>query len=173
VGTGTPAYIEDYVSLLGPKTPPAPLTASIATYMSYILTSLRSVHPELGIDGILTDTGRKYLKLAETQCDLDLEKSLNGVSLGDYFTQPLATLPNWFPTIQDYMKMPESGYDRPFFMGHGAIDTDVPFPATAAYVGVLKANQQPLTFKPYPTDHSGTLIQSEPDAHAFVAKLFA
>jgi hypothetical protein len=69
--------------------------------------------------------------------------------------------------------MPESGFDKPFFMGHGAIDTDVPFPATALYVGMLEANRQPVTFKAYPTDHNGALLQSGPDAQAFVEKLFA
>jgi hypothetical protein len=173
VGTGTPAYIEAYTSLLGPKVPPVALPAGITEYFSYLLASLRMVHPELGIDGILTPTGKKYVKLAETSCSLEFEKQLEGVNVGDYLTKPLASLPNWLPTIQDYLKMPESGYDKPFFMGHGIIDTDVPFPATAAYVAVLKANQQPVTFKPYPTDHNGTLLQSQPDAHAFVAKLFA
>jgi hypothetical protein len=173
VGTGTPAYIEDYASLLGPKAPPVALPAAITEYFTYLLSGLRWVHPELGIDSILTDTGKKWVKRGETVCTNEFEKELEGVVLGDYFTQPLATLPGWLDAINDYLKMPESGFDKPFFMGHGVIDTDVPFPATAAYVAALEANRQPVTFKPYPTDHNGALIQSGPDAQAFVQKLFA
>jgi hypothetical protein len=173
VGTGTPAYIEVYASLIGPHLPPIALSPGITSYFGYLFASLRSVHPELGLDRILTDTGRKYLKLAETECVFAFEDKLNGVNIGDFFTQPVATLPNWTATIDDYLKMPESGFDKPFFMGHGVLDTDVPFAATAAYVGMLKANQQPLTFKAYAADHSGALLQSEPDAHAFVEQLFA
>ena len=66
VGTGTPAYIEKAMDLVGPGVPPAPITNGLTAYLSYIFAALRYVHPELGIDGILTDTGRKYLALAET-----------------------------------------------------------------------------------------------------------
>lgn len=69
--------------------------------------------------------------------------------------------------------MPESGFDRPFFMGHGVQDTDVPFPATAAYVAVLQANQQPVSFHPYPEgDHNTTLALSLPDSVPFVQARF-
>ena len=64
--------------------------------------------------------------------------------------------------------MPESGFDRPFFIGHGLIDTDVPYPTTALYVAALQANGEPVTFKTYPADHSGALIQSQRDTIPFV-----
>lgn len=173
VGTGVPAYIENYVSLLGPKLPPVALPANVTAYLSYIVESLRTWRPQLGIDGILTSTGRKYLELARTACVSDYGKQLNGVNIGDYFTRPLATLPNWSATVENYMKMPESQFDKPFFMGHGLVDTDVPFPPTGAYVARLKANRQPVTFKPYPADHNGTLVQSQKEAIPFVRDLFA
>jgi hypothetical protein len=173
VGTGTPAYIENYVSLLGPKTPPVALPAGVTSYLAYIIASLRDVHPELGIDGILTDTGRKYVGMAETECVFPFEKDLEGVNVGDFFTKPLATLPNWKATIDDYMAMPETGFDKPFFMGHGAQDTDVPYAATATYASKLQANGQPVTFKTYPTDHDGTVSASQKDTIPFVRALFA
>lgn len=98
---------------------------------------------------------------------------LAGVSLGDYFTRPLAALPDFLPTAQKYMGMPENGYDKPFFMGHGVNDTDVPFASTAAYVAKLEANRQPVTFKTYLSDHSGTMVQSQADTIPFVQALFA
>ncbi|MEO3786086.1 lipase [Actinocorallia sp. B10E7] len=172
VGTGTPAYIEKYLLPIAPKVPPVPLPAGLTAYLTYIFTSLRYAHPELGIDGILTPTGREYLDLAETACVFGFEEQLEGVNVGDYFTRPLAALPNFEQTVRAYMAMPESGFDKPFFMAHGLEDTDVPIPATLVYAGVLKANRQPLTFKTYSTDHSGTLSTSLKDTVPFVKKLF-
>ena len=69
------------------------------------------------------------------------------------------------------MAMPERGFDRPFFMGHGRNDADVPYGLTIPYVRVLRANRQPLTFKAYDSDHSGTLLASQKDTHPFVRRL--
>ncbi|HYF25499.1 MAG TPA: hypothetical protein VD931_07145, partial [Baekduia sp.] len=165
--------IEAYVSLLGPGVPPAALPAGLTAYMSYILAGLRTVHPELGLDGALTATGRRFVDLAETACYAEFKEQLEGVVLGDFFTRPLATLPGWSATVNDYLAMPESGFDKPFFMGHGAMDTDVPYPLTAAYAARLQANGQPVTFTTYPADHSGTLIRSQQDTPPFVTRLVA
>ena len=53
------------------------------------------------------------------------------------------------------------------------VSTDVPYSLTIPYVEKLKANHQPLTFKSYNSDHSGTLLKSQKDTHPFVRKLFA
>jgi len=168
VGTGTPAYIEDYVMLLGPEVPP--LTPDLGAYLTYIVASLRDVHPELGIDGILTETGKKYVKLAETMCDEEFAEKMDGVAVGSFFSAPMATLPDVYATLKDYMGMPESGFDTPFFMGHGAADTDVPYAQTARYAAVLQANGEPVVFKTYPTDHSGTMQASLADTIPFVKR---
>jgi putative CocE/NonD family hydrolase len=173
VGTGTPAYIENYLLPLGPGTPPVPLTPGITEYMAYIIAGLRYVHPELGIDAILTDEGKRIQHIAETVCSNEMEPLVADSAIGDWFTAPLATLPNFAAVTRDYLGMPETGYDKPFFMGHGTLDTDVPMAATAAYVGVLTANQQPVEFHTYPTgDHNTTLKLSLPDSIPFVAKQF-
>lgn len=173
VGTGTPAYIELLLTPLAPGFPPFALSSGLTEYVSYIFASLRYVHPELGIDGILTATGRKYLKLAETLCSAEFSKRLEGVELGDYFTKPVLTLPGFLSTLRSYMGMPEDGFDKPFFMGHGQSDTDVPYITTAAYAAVLKHNDEPVTFRTYPTDHSGTMAASLRDTVPFVRGLFA
>ncbi len=170
VGTGTPAYIEDYVELLGPEVPP--LTGDLTAYLTYIVASLRDVHPELGIDDVLTPTGRKYVKLAETVCDEDFAAMMEGVAMGSFFTLPLATLPGFRETVVDYMGMPESGFDKAFFMGHGAADVDVPYAQTLRYAQVLRANGEPVVFTTYPTDHSGTMAASLVDTIPFVRRAF-
>ncbi|WP_439030986.1 lipase family protein [Gordonia terrae] len=173
VGTGTPAYIERLVQVAGPGVPPIAISPALTAYVSYIAASLRYAHPELGIDRLLTPTGRKYLALAETQCVAEFEDRLRGVSLGDFFSAPLTGLPGFAATLARYMGMPENGFDKPFFMGHGLFDTDVPYPTTAAYVAALTANRQPVTFRTYQSDHSGTLIRSQADAIPFLGRLFA
>ena len=172
VGTGTPANIEKALLPIGPKTPPAGLAPGVTSYIAYIFASLRHVHPELGIDGILTAEGKKYLRLAEQMCVEQFDAVLDGVNVGDWFTAPVATLPDFAQTLDDYMAMPTSGFDHPFFMANGAIDTDVPMALTAEYVATLVANGEPVTFKTYPTDHNGTMQASLPDSVPFVASLF-
>src|SRR5512139_3087486 len=140
VGTGTPAYIEYLMTVLGPKTPPIALTPDLTEYVAYIYAGLRYAHPELGIDGILTPTGRKYLAMAETECAATFSEKLKGVSVGDFFTRPVLSLPDFLPTLRAYMGMPEDGFDKPFFMGHGMQDTDVPYVTTAAYAAALTRN---------------------------------
>jgi hypothetical protein len=170
VGTGTPAYIEKVVHALGPTFPD--LSPGLSEYMIYILAGMRWTYPDLGIDDVLTPVGRKYLKLGETRCGTSFEADLEGVSLKTFFTRNLATLPNFVKTTDTYMAMPESGFDKPFFMGHGLKDMDVPYNLTKPYVDELKANHEPLTFKTYNKDHSGTLLASQKDTHPFVRKLF-
>mgnify|MGYP005991650661 FL=1 len=172
VGTGTPAYIEKLVSIGGPGVPPVELPSGLTAYVAYIGASLRYAHPELGLDDILTPLGKKYADLAETACVSDFEAQLDGVTIGDFFTAPLTGLPNFSAVLDDYMAMPETGFDKPFFMGNGLQDIDVPFPTTAAYVARLTANGQPVTFRAYNTDHSGAFVQSQADTIPFVANLF-
>lgn len=172
VGTGTPAYIEHLLTPLGPKVPPIALSPGATAYLSYILAALRYAHPELDLDSALTPTGQKYVRMAETECVFPFEEKLKGVSLGDYFSKPVMTLPNFRETVREYMGMPEKGFDEPFFMGHGLVDQDVPVAGTAVYAAVLNANGEAVTFKTYPDDHSGTMSASLPDTIPFVHERF-
>lgn len=166
VGTGTPAYIEDYVMLLGPHVPP--LTPALGAYLTYIVASLRDVHPELGIDEILTPKGRKYVAMAETMCEAEFAEAMDGVGVGEFFTSPLALLPDIYPTLKDYMGMPESGFDTPFFIAHGAGDIDVPYAQTARYAELLTVTGEPVTFQTYAGDHNSTMEMSLADTVPFV-----
>jgi hypothetical protein len=171
VGTGTPAYIENVILALGPgfqSVGPATMA-----YFAYTLASLRAAYPELGVNDVLTATGRRFLGLAERRCVFDFERSLAGSEVARWFSRPVSELPKFARTIRRYMAMPESGFDRPFFMGHGREDVDVPFGLTFAYVQALRANDEPLTFRAYDADHSGALLRSQRDTHPFVRRLFA
>jgi hypothetical protein len=171
VGTGTPAYIENVVTALAPGFPA--VSPGTTAYMAYILAGMRWTHPDLGIDRVLTGAGRRYLRLAETRCVFPFEQDLEGVALDSFFTRPVSTLPGFARTVRAYLAMPEQGFDRPLFMGHGLRDADVPYVLTEPYIDRLMANREPLTFKSYDADHSGTLLESQRDSHPFVRDLFA
>ncbi len=171
VGTGTPAHIERIMQYVGPTYPPAPLPGALNAYLMYILAGFRSAHPELDIDSLLTATGRKYLALAEIECLDSLYKKGRLVSIGSFFSKRLNTLPGFDAALRDYLAMPESGFDRPFLLGHGLLDTDVPIFITQPWVAALQRNGQPVTWKTYPTTHSGTMKASLKDTMPFVRAL--
>lgn len=172
VGTGTPAYIEALVSLPGPGVLPVDASPALTAYLLYILVGMREVHPDLGIDDVLTEEGRRFVDLAETACVLELEEAVTGHPMGDFFTRPLATLPGYVETARDYLGMPETSFEEPVFLANGLVDTDVPMETTAAYVALLRANGADVTFRTYPTDHNSTMAASLPDSVPFVAELF-
>lgn len=172
VGTGVPAYIEKIVAVAGPGVPPIALPAGLTAYGLYILAGLNAAHPEVNIPSLLNDTGKQWLAKAESQCIEPFEESVRGLVLGSLFAKPLSTIPNVHGLLTDYMGIPESGYDKPFFIGQGLKDTDIIMPSTLLLGSTLARNGQPVTFKTYPTDHSGTMAASLADTVPFVRALF-
>ncbi|MFF2393630.1 lipase family protein [Nocardia sp. NPDC058114] len=174
VGTGVPAYIEDVIGLIGPGVPPIALSSHLTAYVLYILSGLRTTYPDLDIDGLLTDTGRAWLARAQTGCIGPLGDELAAAkpSVGSMFARPLSSIPDVHGLLARYMGLPESGFDRPLFLGQGLRDTDVVTPETLRYAALLQANGQPVTFRTYPTDHDGTVNASLVDSLPFVSALF-
>ncbi|MFI7003702.1 lipase family protein [Nocardia sp. NPDC050175] len=174
VGTGVPAYIEDILVPLGPNMPPVKLSPHTTGYLLYILNGLRTTYPELNIDSFLTDAGRSWLAKAREECLVPLGDELGaaGVVVGNLFTKPLAQIPDLHGLLTRYLGLPESGYDKPLFMGQGLRDTDVITPETLRFAAVLQANGQPVQLHTYPEDHSGTVNASLPDSVPFVRGLF-
>ncbi|MFF2085116.1 lipase family protein [Nocardia sp. NPDC058176] len=175
VGTGVPAYIEDVLQLIGPGMPPIALSSHLSAYVLYILNGLRTTFPDLDIEGLLTDSGRTWLDRAQTTCIGPLGDELAEAkpSIGSMFARPLTSIPNLHALLSNYMGLPESGYDRPLFLGQGLQDTDVVTPETLRFAAVLQANNQPVTLRTYPTDHNDTVNASLPDSLPFVTNLFA
>jgi hypothetical protein len=171
VATGVPAHLERILSLLGPSFPPAPLPPLDTANGAYIFTSLRYVHPELGLNSVLTSLGRLTFQRAKTGCILEFAKSLEGVNAADAFSQPVASLPRWEKTVSRYLALPESGFDRPFFIGQGT--KDLSFGGAKEYASALEQNGEPVTFRTYDDDHLGTWIEAQRDEIPFVRGLFA
>lgn len=172
VGTGVPANIELALLPLGPGVPPVAIPDGLTSYVFYILAGLRSAHPEIDVDSYLTPLGKQWVDTAETMCAMPFHDAVAGLKLGEMFSRPLAQIPNLYGVLNDYMGVPTSGYDRPVFIGQGLRDIDVPAPSALSLAAAMTANGEPLTFKPYPGDHSQTFRDSQPDAVAFVDGLF-
>ncbi|WP_328406699.1 alpha/beta hydrolase family protein [Nocardia sp. NBC_00403] len=134
-----------------------------------------AAYPTLNIESFLTDAGREWLTRARDACigPLGDELAARGVVLGDLFSRPLLEIPDLHGFLARYMALPESGYNKPLFIGQGLRDTDVITPESLRWAAVLKANGQPVTLHTYPTDHSGTVNASLPDSLPFVHNLFA
>ncbi|MEV6432702.1 lipase family protein [Nocardia sp. NPDC051463] len=134
-----------------------------------------AAHPTLNVESFLTDSGREWLTRARDACigPLGDELAARGVVLGDLFSRPLLEIPDLHGFLARYMALPESGYDKPLFIGQGLRDTDVITPESLRWAAVLKANGQPVTLHTYLTDHSGTVNASLPDSLPFVHSLFA
>ncbi|MBJ8343066.1 lipase family protein [Antrihabitans sp. YC2-6] len=173
VATGVPAYIENIVATVGPGVPPVSVGSSLNTYLLFILSGLRATYPELNIDSILTPHGKALVDLADDSCYDAFSAAVGGVPVGSLFTRPLASIPGIGPILESYMGIPESGYDRPFFVGQGLTDVDVPPPTTLALAARMTANNQPLTFRVYPGDHDAAMLASLTDTVPFVERLFA
>ena len=119
VGTGVPAYIENIVATAGPNMPPIALPKGMTAYGLMILAGLNVSHPELDLPSFLNDRGRDLLDKANTLCLGPFEEYAAGTVLGDIFTRPASDIPNFHALLTDYMGMPESGFDKPFFIGQG------------------------------------------------------
>jgi acetyl esterase/lipase len=175
VTTGVPAYIEDILLPLAPHMPPIELSPHSTAYVLYILNGLRTTFPTLNVESFLTDSGREWLARARDACigPLGDELAARDVVLGDLFSRPLLEIPDLHGFLARYMALPESGYNKPIFIGQGLRDTDVITPESLRWAAVLEANGQPVTLHTYPTDHSGTVNASLPDSVPFVQGLFA
>ncbi|MEU8896714.1 lipase family protein [Nocardia sp. NPDC048505] len=174
VATGVPAYIEDILLPLGPGVPPVKLGAHSTAYVLYILNGLRTSYPDLDIESYLTDSGRQWLARARTSCiePFGEELAAAGVVLGNLFSRPLLQIPDLPGVLTRTMGLPETGYDKPLFLGQGLSDTDVITPATLLFAEKLKAGGQPVTLRTYNADHSGAVNASLVDSVPFVRNLF-
>ncbi|WP_318758100.1 alpha/beta hydrolase family protein [Corynebacterium sp. SFY-K9] len=194
VATGVPAYIEDLLPVVFRPgvVPPGKLDEqnalpTLTTYLLYIVSGLRTAHPEWDVNSYLTDYGKKWVDYAEGPiCDTlstpshpapegitDVVKKEN-IRIEEVFSKPLDTIPGFKQALKDYMGIPESGYNQPVFIGQGGLDTDIFMPGAVTLAEKMKASGQPVTFKFYPDkDHSGTVNKSKEDSIPFVKNVMS
>ena len=173
VATGTPANIDDVVITAGPDMVLPPGLGPIASaYTAYILAGFRELRPD--VNSVLTPAGLTAADQAETLCTAPLSAAVTGLTPPQFFSAPLASLPDMRRALADFMGTPISGYDRPIFLGVGLKDRDVPPSSTLKFADQLKANGQDVALYVYPEDdHSSTVLTSMADSTPFLQAQFA
>lgn len=175
VATGTPANVSTLVKQAGPDmTVPPNLDPIANAYAAYIIAALREANPGLGIDSALTPAGRAAADQAETACVRDLADALADMTVPGFFAAPMSSLPGFDEFVDGYMGTPQSGFDRPIFLGVGLQDRDVPPDLTLRFYDQLVGNGQDVVLKVYPDDdHSSTVLASTADSTPFLQRVFA
>ncbi|CAJ1509963.1 lipase family protein [[Mycobacterium] holstebronense] len=172
VATGTPANIERLVMEAGPDLPPQSVPPAAISYASYIVAALREALPEIPVDSVLTPRGRELADRAETVCKTDLDRQAAGTRIDELFSAPVASLDGIGAALDGFMGTPTGGYDRPIFLGHGLLDTDVPARSSQTLYQQLIDNGQNVELHIYPDqDHSGTVLAAMPDATRFLHRI--
>jgi hypothetical protein len=174
VATGTPANVASLIKQAGPNMPVPPNLDSIANaYTAYIAAALREARPDLDINEALTPAGRAAADKAETLCVHDLADALADMTVTGFFGSQLGSIPGFDEFIDAFMGTPQSGFDRPIFLGVGLLDRDVPPEMTLTFHDQLVANGQDVTLKVYPDDdHSSTVLASMVDSTPFLLNVF-
>ncbi|MFD6455967.1 alpha/beta hydrolase family protein [Nocardia sp. NPDC060220] len=169
VGTGVPAYNEELIATVGPGFPPMKISTYNTQAILYILNGLQTSHPDVDIDSYLTDSGRHWFSRAQQICQRQFhgELAVANVVIGDLLARPLRDLPEGL--LRNYLALPETGFDKPVFIGQGLRDTNIITPNTLRYAATLTAAGQPVRLHTYPTDHSATVNASLVDSVPFVA----
>jgi acetyl esterase/lipase len=173
VATGTPANIDDVVITAGPDMVLPPGLGPIASaYTAYILAGFRELRPD--VNSVLTPAGLAAAGQAETLCTAPLSAAVSGITPPEFFSAPLASLPDMRRALADFMGTPVAGYDRPIFLGVGLKDRDVPPSSTLKFADQLKANGQDVALYVYPEDdHASTVLTSMADSTPFLQAQFA
>ncbi|BBZ54528.1 MULTISPECIES: alpha/beta hydrolase family protein [Mycobacteriaceae] len=173
VATGTPANIDDVIITAGPDMVLPPGLGPIASaYTAYILAGFRELRPD--VNSVLTPAGLTAADQAETLCTAPLSAAVTGLTPPQFFSAPLASLPDMRRALADFMGTPIAGYDRPIFLGVGLKDRDVPPSSTLKFADQLKANGQDVALYVYPEDdHSSTVLTSMADSTPFLQAQFA
>lgn len=170
VALGVPSNIENLAVLGGPLFPPLPLTGT-TVFIAYVLAGLRATRPDVDVDAYLSERGRQVLEQAEQLCYEDAAAAFGGTPIGALFSRQVDA--GLLGPLREMLAIPLHGYDRPVFLGQGALDTVVPAPLTFKLAADLTGAGQRFTFRVYPKGHLETMLASEPEAHAFVRDLFA
>lgn len=175
VATGTPAGVEAMVGQAGPQmTVPPNLDPIANAYAAYIVAALREARPDLNLDSALTPAGRAAADRAESVCVHELAAALADMTVPGFFSGPLAGIPGYLEAVDQFMGIPDAGFDRPIFLGVGLQDRDVPPDLTLRFHDRLVANGQPVVLKVYPDDdHGSTVLASMADSTPFLAARFA
>lgn len=169
--TSIPADFASLLSNLGPTTtltaPPGWVSDAL-----YTLAAIRTAHPEVGLDGYLSDAGRTWMTKAQNQCVGDLTREVAGLSLGSLFSRPLAQNSTLTTILSSASTLPSSGFTRPVLMTQTLQDPNVVVPLTLKYINDARTADRRVSGRTYLTlDERQATSMSDNDTRDFVAGL--
>ncbi|MFC7615065.1 lipase family protein [Actinokineospora soli] len=170
VAVGVPTNLAGFISLIGPTFPPTLVSQGTKVLIAYILAGLRTARPDFDLDSFLTPLGKEVVADAENLCLAEMNDRMATVDLATMFTKDLGD-----PFKQAWgsvFDVPVTGYTRPLLVAQGTQDQTVPQALTEQWVRDLRNNAQPVTYKTYPADHTGSLTASLSDSLTFADTLF-
>lgn len=172
VATGPANHVSGQAALFAHPGLPLPDLFGTGVFLAYMLAGLRVARPDFPVDSYLTSTGRAMIDDAEVLCYSDMvERSLEA-PIGSWLRKPIdAPLRAALDAVS---RVPDHGYDCPFYIAQGGLDLVVTPVNTLLLVLELVVKLQPMTFAVYPlSDHGGTMAASLPDTRPWVAHRFA
>lgn len=166
------ASITDTMLLLGRPGTPDILPAGMKTYTAYVLGGVRAARPGFDLDAYLTPLGRRIVADGARLCYDEMTATLDGVSMADMFTRPLAE-GDFEAVARPVLDVPRAGYTGPLLIVQGTNDIDVPAPMVWRQAAELRSAGVEFTLRDYPGyDHMQVLDGTHAETNAFLSGLF-
>ncbi|MGC4933003.1 alpha/beta hydrolase family protein [Gordonia sp. DT30] len=148
--TSIPAEFATLLTDLGPTTSITAPSGWVSDAL-YTLAAIDSAHPDLGLGGYLTDTGRSWIAKARNLCVGDLTRAVTGVTLGSLFSRPLADNTALTRTLASASTLPTRGFTRPVLMTQTLQDPDVVVPLSLKYINEARTADSRVDGRTYLT----------------------
>ncbi|MEO9327288.1 alpha/beta hydrolase family protein [Gordonia aurantiaca] len=167
--TSIPAEFGALLANIGPST--ASMPSGIAADALYTLSAIRNARPNLDVDSLLTDTGKRWMAKAASQCITEFRKQVDGLKIGSLFAKPVSSNTELTNLLTKATDLPTRGFTKPVMMTQSLQDTSVVVPLTLKYLNEARADRQvqPRTYLVLDAAQSKKL--SDNDIRAFVAKI--
>lgn len=169
--TSIPAQFASLLTNLGPSTTLTVPSGWVSEAL-FTLSAIRTAHPDVGLDGYLTDTGRSWLTKAATMCAADLTRAADGLALGSLFSKPLAQNSALKQILDSASTPPARGFVRPVLMTQTLQDPSVVVPLTLRYINDARVADRRVEAHTYLTlDGSAAKTLADNDTRAFLTRV--
>ncbi|MFD6395379.1 lipase family protein [Nocardia sp. NPDC060249] len=166
IATAPAAQVVSLLAAAGPSVPNLGMP-NLTVYTAYAMRGLKQARPDWDLDSYLTPLGRRLVDDAETLCFRAMAERVEEIGVGELLMRSLSE-GDFAERAHEVFDAPMAPYDRPVFIGQGAIDKTVPLPLTLAFITQLRVNGTFPALRVYPgSDHGGTVVAATIDAIRF------
>ncbi|WP_279104304.1 alpha/beta hydrolase family protein [Gordonia paraffinivorans] len=167
--TSIPAEFGALLANVGPST--ATMPSGIAADALYTLSAIRNARPNLDVDALLTDTGKRWMAKAANECITSFRKDVDGLKIGSLFAKPVSSNTELTDLLMKATELPSRGFAAPVMMTQSLQDTSVVVPLTLKYLNEARADRKatPRTYLVLDAAQSKKL--SDDDIRGFIAKV--